>query len=272
VRNTATLLHGSGFVAVFLTGVVIGNSSIPHRNATVGFAEAGAAVSQIGLFVLLGVLASPSRLPEEIWPALVIGGILTFLARPIATVVSAVPFGVRDWQSLTFMSWAGLRGAVPIAAATIPISEGVPFSEKIFDIVFVLVVVYTVVQAPPLPWLARRLGLGKQGTPRDVAVESAPLEDMRADLLQFTIPESSLMHGVYVDELLLPSDAHVSLVVREGRAQVPERYMRLMRGDQVLVVTTRAVRDITEKRLQAVSDHGRLAQWRNPVPGEDDDE
>jgi potassium/hydrogen antiporter len=254
------LLHGSGFLAVYLCTVVLGNSTLPHRNSTVAFVEGAALLAQIGLFVLLGVLASPSKLPEVIVPALVIGGVLTFVARPLSVALCALPFR-RPATEVAFLSWAGLRGAVPIVLATIPVSVGVAGADKVFNIVFVLVVVYTLLQAPTLPWLARRLGV-TTGAPREVQVESAPLDELRADLVQFVIPENSLLHGVYVDELLLPVGAQVSLVVRDGASLELSRDLRLHRGDQILIVTTREVRDLVAERLQAVSDAGRLAQWR----------
>jgi cell volume regulation protein A len=268
--GAAALLHGSGFLAVFLTGIVLGNSALPHRRATLAFAEGTALLAQIGLFVVLGLLASPSKLPEVLLPALLVGGVLTFVARPLGVFFSTAPFGTPR-RDILFMSWAGLRGAVPIAAATIPVSAGIDDADYIFNVVFVLVIVYTLLQAPSLPWAAAKLGVARSGALRDVEVESAPLDELRAELLQFTVPDDSLMHGVYVDELLLPSDSRVSLVVRDGHPQVPSSFLRLQHGDQVLIVTSREARAITEQRLQAVAERGRLAQWRTPLPGDDQD-
>src|SRR6478609_7889479 len=254
------LAHGSGFLAVYLCTVVLGNSRIPHRGSTIAFVEGSALLAQIGLFVLLGLLASPKQLPDVIVEALVIGAVLTFVARPLSVHLCGLLFR-RPIRELTFLSWAGLRGAVPIVLATIPVSQGIAGSTEVFNIVFVLVVAYTLVQAPTLPWLARTLGV-TTGAPRQVDVESAPLDELRADLMQFTVPDRSQLHGVYVDELLLPSGAQVSLVVREGRSRVPAADMRLERGDQILIVTTRSQRDLVADRLEAVSQQGRLAQWR----------
>ena len=105
---------------------------------------------------MLGLLASPSRLAAAVVPALVVGTALTLVARPVSVALCATPFRV-PWREQVFMSWAGLRGAVPIVLATIPMTRGLPAADRIFDVVFLLVVVFTLVQGPTLPALARRL-------------------------------------------------------------------------------------------------------------------
>ena len=258
---TASLAHTSGFVAVYLCGVVLGNAALPHRSASIGFAEGMASLAQIGLFVLLGLLASPSRLLDALGPALVVGGVLLLVARPLSVAASLVWFR-WPWSQQAFVSWAGLRGAVPIVLATFPLTADVPGATRIFDTVFVLVVVFTVVQGWSLPWVARRLRIAAPVTPRDVEVESAPLDELDADLVQLTVPAGSRLHGVYLPELRLPEDAAVVLIVREGRSFVPDDTTRLMRGDQVLLVSARRSRAEAERRLRAVSRAGRLASWR----------
>jgi cell volume regulation protein A len=258
---SATLAHTSGFVAVYLCGVVLGNAAVPHRTASIGFAEGMASLAQIGLFVLLGLLVSPARLPEVVGPALVVGGALLLLARPLSVVASLAWFRF-PWAHQAFISWAGLRGAVPIVAAIIPLTAEVPGATTVFDTVFVLVVVFTVVQGWSLPWVARRLRIATPSTPRDVQVEAAPLGELDADLMQVTVPPGSRLHGVYLPELRLPEDAAVVLIVREGRSFVPDHTTRLMRGDQALLVSARRSRSEAERRLRAVSRAGRLASWR----------
>ena len=256
----ATVAHASGFLAAYLTGLVLGNVQLPHRHATVGFVEALAWLAQIGLFVLLGLLVSPSRLGSALLPALGFGAALLLLARPLSVLASAVWFRVR-WAEQVFVSWAGLRGAVPIVLATIPLTAGVPEARRFFDIVFVLVLVFTLVQGTTLAPLARLLRLSSASEPRDLEVDSAPLGDLDADLLQVRIPPSSRMHGVLVRELRLPAGAVLSLLVRDGQGMVPGPDTRLRRGDQLLVVTTAPARAAAERRLRAVGRAGRLAGW-----------
>ncbi|MEL7993917.1 potassium/proton antiporter [Streptomyces sp. NEAU-PBA10] len=254
------MAHGSGFLAVYLCALVLGNARLPHAPATRGFAEGLGWVAQIGMFVLLGLLVTPHELAGDVLPALVIGLVLTVVARPLSVFVSLTPFR-RPWRQQALMSWAGLRGAVPIILATIPMVAGVRGSERLFNIVFILVVVYTLVQGPTLPWLARRLGLGDQAEAADLGVESAPLERLRGHLLSVAIPEKSRMHGVEVSELRLPTGAAVTLVVRDGHSFVPAPSTLLQRGDELLVVATDPVRDSAEERLRAVGRGGKLAGW-----------
>ena len=261
-------LHGSGFAAVYVAALVLGNTELPHRQATRSFSEGLAWLAQIGLFVMLGLLVSPSQIhPDTVVIAVFAGLALTFLARPVSVAVAALaqPMGTRD---LAFVSWAGLRGAVPIVLATIPLAEGIEGAEDLFHIVFVMVVIFTLVTGPTLPLVARVLRVASRNEPRDLEVEAAPLERVAADLLQVTISPKSLMHGVEVGELRLPPGSSVALVVRDGKTLVPERRTVLRRGDDVLVVTPRKDREATERRLRAVSVGGRLAQWLDRAPPE----
>ncbi|GAA1349448.1 potassium/proton antiporter [Streptomyces beijiangensis] len=255
------LAHGSGFLAVYLAAMVLGNAKLPHWPATRGFAEGLGWIAQIGMFVLLGLLVTPHELGNDFWPAIVVGLVLTMVARPVSVLLSLAPFKL-PWQEQTLLSWAGLRGAVPIILATIPMVTGIAGSERVFNIVFVLVVVYTIIQGPTLPWLARKLSLGEDGdAASDLGIESAPLERLRGHLLSVAIPAKSKMHGVEVGELRLPAGAAVTLVVRDGTSFVPSPTTVLRRGDELLVVATDPVRDQAEARLRAIGQGGKLAGW-----------
>ncbi|MEU6660646.1 potassium/proton antiporter [Streptomyces sp. NPDC046821] len=255
------LAHGSGFLSVYLASMVLGNAKLPHWPATRGFAEGLGWIAQIGMFVLLGLLVTPHDLAADFWPAIVIGLVLTMVARPLEVVISLLPFRM-PWQEKALLSWAGLRGAVPIILATIPMVNGIADNRRIFNIVFVLVVVYTLVQGPTLPWLARKLRLGEDSaSASDLGIESAPLERLRGHLLSVSIPEKSRMHGVEVSELRLPVGAAVTLVVRDEKSFVPLPSTVLRHGDELLVVATDPVRDAAEARLRAVTEGGKLAGW-----------
>jgi NhaP-type Na+/H+ and K+/H+ antiporter len=257
--GAAALAHASGFLAVYVSALVLGNARLSHRPAIRGFAEGVAWLAQIGLFVMLGLLASPARLPAQIIPAVVIGSVLVLLARPAAVAV-ALPLRVPRRQQ-AFLSWAGLRGAVPIVLATIPMNARVPGATRLFDIVFIVVVINTLLQGPTLPWAARRLRVITPAEPLDVDVEAAPLEELHADLLQAQIPPGSRLHGVEVFELRLPAQANLALVVREGKGLVPGPTTTLRSGDRLLIVAAAAAREQTERRLRAVSRAGKLAGW-----------
>lgn len=263
-------LHTSGFAAVYVAALVLGNSDLPHGPATRSFAEGTAWIAQIGLFVMLGLLAAPERIDVPLVASAVVVGLVTvLLARPLAVLVSVLPFGLRlrDWA---FLSVAGLRGAVPVVLATIPLSAEVPGSERLFDLVFVAVVLFTLVQTPPLPWLAARLGQVQTEKARDLEVEVASLERVEADLLQVTITEGSRLHGVEVAELRLPQGASVAMIVRAEQTIIPKPSTWLRHGDDVIVAVPRDRLEATEKRLRDVSRSGRLAGWlsaRDPESG-----
>ena len=256
----ASLAHASGFLAVYVAALVLGNSRLPHRPATRSFIEGLAWLAQIGLFVLLGLLVTPSELGSDVLPAVAVGFVLLFLARPAAVFASTIWFRM-PWAEQAFLSWAGLRGAVPIVIATIPVVEGVPDNERIFNVVFVLAVLYTLLQGPTLPMFARATGVVAEAEPQDLDLEAAPLERLGAQVLQVRVPSESRMHGVEVFELRLPQGASVSLIVRDGKSLVPGGTTRIQRGDELLVVVPSAIRRATEERLRSVSEHGRLAGW-----------
>ena len=185
--GAASVAHASGFLAVYVSALVLGNARLPHGPAIRGFAEGVAWLAQIGLFVMLGLLASPVRLPGQILPAVAAAAALMLLARPVSVVLATLPLRV-PWRQQAFLSWAGLRGAVPIVLATIPMNARVPGATRLFDVVFIVVTVNVALQGPTLPLAARRLRVITPAEPLDVAVEAAPLEALHADLLQAQIP------------------------------------------------------------------------------------
>ncbi|HVE99594.1 MAG TPA: potassium/proton antiporter [Mycobacteriales bacterium] len=257
--GVAAVLHGSGFLAVYVAAVSLGRLRLPHQQATRAVIEGIGWLAQIGLFVMLGLLVSPGRLGAAAATALVASGVLLLVARPLA--VAAAVGWVLPVRHQAFLSWAGLRGAVPIVLATIPVTAAVPGSDDLIEVVFFLTVVLTLVQGSTLPAVARRLGAVDDAALTDLQVESAPLEALGADLLQMRIPAGSRLHGVEIDALRLPAGALITLVVRAGRSFVPGPSTSLRAGDQVVVVATEQSRPEAERRLRAVSRRGDLARW-----------
>ena len=261
--GVAAEVHASGFAAVYIAALVLGNADLPHRAATRSFAEGIGMLAQIGLFIMLGLLANPDEIRWwHVWTAVAAGAILTFVARPLSVAISAIGqnYGKREQA---FLAWAGLRGAVPIILATIPLAADVSGSRDLFNIVLVFVIIYTLVQAPTLGWLAAHTGVLTDEA-RDVEVEAAPLENISADLLQIRVPRDSRLVGVEIGELRLPVGASITLVVREGVTMVPHRTTRLKALDDLLIVSPRPVREATEQRLRDVGRLGRLAGWQRP--------
>jgi cell volume regulation protein A len=239
--------------------VVLSNSKLPHRHATRSFAEGIGWIAQIGLFVMLGLLSVPSRITLQVVVYATIGGLfLTFIARPLSVWASLTLFKIPIREQV-FVSWAGLRGAVPIILATVPLAAGLDVAPQVFDYVFVSVIVLTLLNAPSLLWVAKRLGLSSDA--REVDIEVAPMDAVEADLLQVRVSEDSRLHGVSVSELRLPANCQISLVIRGDRTFTPHGRDILRAGDEILVVTPSAVRGTVEDRLRAVDRSGRLAGW-----------
>jgi cell volume regulation protein A len=257
---TGQFAHASGLLATYIAALVLGNSQLPHRSDVLSFAEGTGWLAQIGLFVLLGLYASPARLVDAVVPALVAGIVLVVAARPLSVIAAAAPFRV-PWREQAFLSWSGLRGAVPIVLALVALQEGARDAQRLVDVVFVLVVVLTLLQGTTLPFVARRLGVVAPTEPQEIEVDAAPLDQLRADLLQVRVPVGSRLRGVYLRELRLPRGATVSLVVRDEEAFTPAGDTRLRVGDQFLVVTTAQAREAAERRIRAVDRAGRLARW-----------
>jgi cell volume regulation protein A len=258
---SGNLAHASGLLATYVSGLVLGNTRLPHRDSTLSFAEGLGWLAQIGLFVLLGLYASPQKVLAAVIPGVIAGAVLVLLARPLSVLFAALPFRI-PLRDQAFVAWSGLRGAVPIVLALIPLTNGRPGAEHLVGAVFVLVVVLTLVQGGTLPALAKVLGLTKSLRPMELEVDSAPLDELGAGLLQVRVRPGSRLHGVYLNELRLPSGATVSLVVRDDAGFTPDSRTRLAEGDQILVVATQDVRDATERRLRAVDRAGRYAVWK----------
>jgi cell volume regulation protein A len=211
--------------------------------------------------VLLGLYASPHKVLMAVVPGLIAGAVLVLLARPLSVLLATLPFKL-PWREQAFLSWSGLRGAVPIVLALIPLTEHRPRAQELVGAVFVLVVVLTLLQGGTLPILARVLGLSGSVQQQELEVDSAPLDELDAGLIQVRIQRGSKLHGVYLAELRLPVGATVSLVVREDEGFTPNGRTRLREGDQLLVVATDEVREAAEQRIRAVDVSGRYARWK----------
>jgi cell volume regulation protein A len=259
--GAAAAVHVSGFMAVYLAAVLMGSAArLPHRRSIVGFAEGLSWVAEIGLFVMLGALADAKNLPAAIPTALFVTAVLVVIARPLAAAISLLPF---RWPlpSVTFAAVAGLRGAVPIVFAAIPLGAGVADAYLVFDVTLLVVLILLIVQTPVLQRLGRSLGVVLDHEPVELDLESAPLDGMRASVLGLEVAAGSGFVGVFVMELGLPAGANVALVVRDGSAMTPDVHSRIRAGDQLLIVATEEARMSTEARIRAVAGRGRLATW-----------
>jgi cell volume regulation protein A len=259
--GAAAVIHVSGFMAVYLAAVLIGSAArLPHRRSIIGFADGLAWIAEIGLFVMLGALADVSQLPSAVPTALFATLVLVLVARPLAAVVALAPFR-WPWPTISFAAIAGLRGAVPIVFAAIPLGMAVPDARLVFDVTLLVVIVLLVLQTPVLESLGRRLGVVLPDEATELELESAPLDGLRAVVLGIEVPHGSGFIGAFVTEIGLPDGATVALVVRNDRAIAPDVHTRIRVGDQILFVTTEEARLAAETRIRAVAKQGRLARW-----------
>ncbi len=221
--------HGSGFLAVYIAGLVVGNSSTRAHNTLVTFLDAATWLAQIGMFVILGLLAWPSRLPQTILPALAIAFTLMFFARPIAVFLCLWPFPFTRREKL-FISWVGLRGAVGIFIASIPLLVGLPKAHVYFDVGFVVVLVSLIVQGWTISPAARRLHIALPRT--DVLARRTEL-DLPGQLEQELVGYPVIAGSPYLRRGIRPSWAKLTLVVRDERVLTPEEAGEVREDDHV---------------------------------------
>jgi len=235
--GAADVIGGSGFLAVYIVGLWVGNTSMGMRRELVAFHQGLAFVAQIGLFVLLGLYVFPSRLPEVVLSGLALALLVVFVARPVAVWV-ATPFQGFAWREKALLGWAGLRGAVPIVLATFPQAEGVPESSTIFDAVFFVVLVSTLLQGTSLEWVAKRLGVTTRARPvYRPPIEVAAVRELGSDLLEFRVAPDAAVAGTYVRDLPLPRDSLVAVIVRNEESVLPRGSTRIEADDHLYVLS-----------------------------------
>lgn len=249
--GAAASLGGSGFLAVYLAGIVYGNRRTVLRNGTLLFHDGLAWLSQIAMFVVLGLLSFPSRIVAAAGPGIVVALVLVFLARPAAVALCLAPFRY-GWREILFVSWVGLRGAVPIVLATFPLLLGYGDGHRLFDIVFFVVMASVLAQGWSVPVAARWLGLERKAPPGSpVTLEISSLEDVASDIVDYTVAPDSRAAGRLVRELDLPDDVVVAMIVR-GERVIPSRGSTEVRaGDHVFLVVPVASRSAADRAFGA---------------------
>jgi cell volume regulation protein A len=239
VFGVTTLIHGSGFMAVYVAGSVLaGTEQLPHRPAILRVHDAFAWLAQIGMFLVLGLLAFPTRLAAAAVPGLALAVVLTLIARPVAVALCLAPFRYAFRETL-FVSIVGLRGAVPVVLATIPVMAGVPGGRRIFDVVFFIVVVNTIMPGTVVSWLARKLGMVGQTTPEPAAtilVESN--EPIHSSLRSYFVDNALSVCGVPLADIPFPEGTAVTMIVRGASLLVADGATRLETGDHVYVLAS----------------------------------
>ena len=241
-----TLLEGSGFLAVYLAAVVLGNGEIPYRAGLRHFHDAAAWCGQLTMFLVLGLLVFPSHLLEVAGVGLAIALILAFVARLLVVVLCLLPMRFPPREA-AFVGWVGLRGAVPIILATFPVLERVPGAERLFDVVFFVVVAGALVPGGTVAWLARRLRLASDAPPPPQAVlEISSTQVLNGDVLSFHIGPALPVSGATLADIPLPDEATVMLIVRGSELVAPRGGTVLQPGDHVHLFCRREDRPLVE--------------------------
>ncbi len=231
-----TLLHGSGFLAVYVAGVVLADGPLPLRSGLFRVHDAIAWLSQITMFLVLGLLVNTSGLLDVWWIGLGLALILAFVARPLSAALCLLPFRY-SLKEVSYISWVGLRGAVPIVLATYPLLAGAPGSNRIFLVVFFIVVTSTILPGTTVAWATRRLGLESHEPPSPPAVLSIESrQELTGELTSFYVDDDLAVAGVRLADLSLPEGTAVTLLIR-GLDLIPPRGSTVITpGDHVYVV------------------------------------
>ncbi|MBW8059593.1 MAG: potassium/proton antiporter [Solirubrobacterales bacterium] len=260
--GVAEVAGGSGFLAVYVTALVLGTGSMPARSTVVAFHQGLSWLVQIGLFFMLGLLVFPSQLWGVAGQGLLLSALLILVARPLATILVTLPTRL-NLRERTMLSWAGLRGAIPIWLATFPVVAGVAEANLIFNAVFFIVVTSTLVQGATIEPLARRLRLTttEPALPRPVA-DVGVVRRLGGELISWRVREGDAAAGLMVKELGLPREALVHLIVRDGRAIAPRGSTRIEPGDELHLMVQEHRREEVE-RLTRLWREGPL---REPAP------
>lgn len=252
----AAVIGGSGFLAVYIAGVIVGNSRIAFLRGTLLFMDALAWFAQIGMFLMLGLLSFPSRLLEPSFAALGLTAVLIFVARPAAVTACLLPYGFRPAE-IVFVAWGGLKGAVPIILATYPLLLGMSDRTFLFDSVFFVVILSALIQGWSLPGLARLLRLEVPAPPEPpVTLEITSLRDVDADIVEYTVRGDSPAAGRPLAELAWPDGVIVAMLVRDEAIVLPRGDSRMQAGDHAFVVLRRPNRPWVDRLFSAAPQTG----------------
>lgn len=239
IFSLSYFLKGNGYLAVYIGGLVIGNSKFVHKRSSLNFFDGLAWMSQLLMFLTLGLLVNPRELVPVIVPGLLISFVMIFISRPLSVFISLLPFRKMAIRDKIYVSWVGLRGAVPIIFAIITLAEDVPHSDLIFNIVFVCTLVSLLVQGASLPLMAKWLSLAEKPERvrkhRDFDIEFA--DDIKSITDEIEITAEMLEKGNQLMDLPIPDKTLIIMIKRDGRYMVPKGKTTLQPKDKLLIIT-----------------------------------
>ena len=234
-----TLVHGNGFLAVYIAGLVVGNHKIVHKRTVVTFFDGVTWLVQIIMFIMLGLLIDIKELisPGTLLLGLATALFMTFIARPVAVQLCMLPFKQFSRKARAYVGWVGLRGAVPIIFATYPLVDNVPHADLIFNVVFIVTIISLTLQGTTVSGMANALGVARKE--RESSFGDAFQDRMKSEFTEVDVNEQMLSSGNTLKLITLPPHTLVVMVCRDGDYFVPQGDTALQVGDKLLILSDR---------------------------------
>ncbi|MBN8234149.1 potassium/proton antiporter [Halobacillus kuroshimensis] len=243
---------GSGFLAVYIAALVIGNRELTYRYSIFQFNEGFAWMAQILMFIILGLLVFPDQLfsSEVMYDGIILSLLLIFVARPAAVFLSLIRLNYTFKEKL-FISWAGLRGAVPIVLATFPVVDGLNNSQTLFNIVFFIVLTSALIQGSTISWMADRLNLvgPKKDTPHH-SIELISMGKVAVEMIQYQTSQESAVVGSRLRDLSFPNHANINAIIRDNQVITPYGETEIKAGDFLYILVESKYKDQVTKELE----------------------
>ncbi|MBO7521407.1 MAG: cation:proton antiporter, partial [Opitutales bacterium] len=237
--SAATALHGNGYLAVYLAGLVVGNSKFAHKRAIASFFESFAWLWQIAMFLTLGLLVNAQDLPPIMFFGLAAGFFMIIFGRPLSVLICLLPFSIPKKQKF-YISWVGLKGAVPIIFATYPMLAGLEHSKVFFNVVFFITIISLLIQGSTVGFAARKLNLAKEKPFSEDEFGIAISEDIKSTISEIVVSEKMISNGSRLMDMPIPENTLAVMVKRNGSYFVPGGATELSAGDKVLVISDNA--------------------------------
>lgn len=239
IFSSVFYMKGNAYLAVYVGGLIIGNASFPSRRNSMNFTDGLAWLSQLMMFLTLGLLVNPNELIPLIIPGVIISLLMIFIARPISVFLCLAPFKGLNFKTKTFISWVGLRGAVPIIFAIIPLTENIPHARVIFNIVFLCTLISLIIQGTTLNFMAKWLGLIEKGKeikkPDSFDVQFT--DEIKSVLTEMTLAKEQITAGMTLKDVPFPPKTLVIMVKRDTNYFVPTGNTELFENDTLLIVS-----------------------------------
>lgn len=234
--SVVTLVKGNGYLAVYIAGLIFGNSKIVHKRSIGTFFDGFTWLWQIVMFITLGLLVNPHELIPVTHIGLFIGAFMILVARPLSVFISLLPYRNFSWRARAYISWVGLRGAVPIIFATYPLLAGIEHAHVFFNIVFFITILSLLLQGTTVTYMARKLKLiDKPALKEEFGIELS--EDIRSVMSEIDLTPAVLAHGNRLMDLKLPDHTLAVMVKREGRYFIPKGNTILKEDDKILMIS-----------------------------------